>query len=288
MIFDINGAKVEFNEKKHNYNLIRREFKFFANNSKNDFNENMINTTINLNELLEKSLKLYNEYLELGLRKSIESIIEYKLITIDKNTFKNEYCTKYLTFERILNNKIKNLNQKGKKHNFLTYDSINKLIFEISELLYNDCFKIHCAVVDALLENNIDKISRPITDDDIKISNSLFNNYKDGFIHKIDEHEVVSKMIYKNPYNLEMYEYLVKEDGDFNREIERLVNYLGYEIKDYKELLIDNYIENIINEENFDKEIDKEKVSKYAKYIGCENSEIYVTRIDAIYTFQDA
>ena len=35
-------------------------------------------------------------------------------------------------------------------------------------------------------------------------------------------------------------------------------------------------------------EIAKEKVKKYAKYIGCENSSIYIARIDAIHTFENA
>ena len=32
----------------------------------------------------------------------------------------------------------------------------------------------------------------------------------------------------------------------------------------------------------------KEKVKKYAKYIGCDNASLYITRIDAIHTFENA
>ena len=37
-----------------------------------------------------------------------------------------------------------------------------------------------------------------------------------------------------------------------------------------------------------DIEMAKEKVRKYAKYIGCTNENIFTTRIDAIYTFENA
>ena len=46
-----------------------------------------------------------------------------------------------------------------------------------------------------------------------------------------------------NPYRKEVYEYLVKEDGDFGGEIERLTKYLGYDIRPYKEYLMDMYVQ---------------------------------------------
>src|SRR5699024_8740090 len=108
-----------------------------------------------------------------------------------------------------------------------------------------------------------------LTDENIKVSNALFNNYKDGFINKSLNYDVVNKIITLNPYRLDVYKYLIKEDGDFNRQIESLINYLGYEISDYKKELMNNYIDTLENSD--DLEIDKEKVKKYSRYIGCEN-----------------
>ncbi len=54
---------------------------------------------------------------------------------------------------------------------------------------------------------------------------------------------VVNQIITLNPYRMDVYEYLVKEDGDFNREIERLADYLGYDLKPYKNQLMDEYID---------------------------------------------
>lgn len=288
MEFDINGAKVEFDEKKHNYNMIRREFKFMAIKFKNEFCNNLYDSTLNLNELYDNSLDFYKSYLEFAIKKGVETLVNFKLITIDKNTFYKKYCEKYLNFERFTNNKIKLSKPKGKKNNYLTYEAFNILTDELSNFLYNDCFNIHIAVIDALLENNISNVSSPISEEDINLADALFNNYKDGFIHKIDENDVVSRIISTNPYRIDIYEYFIKEDGDFNKEIERLVNYLGYEIKEYKTNLMDSYINDLISQDNCDVEFDKEKVEKYAKYIGCDNEGIYTTRVEAIYTFQNS
>ena len=123
----------------------------------------------------------------------------------------------------------------------------------------------------------------------IRQANALFNNYKDGFIGKADECKVVKQIISLNPYRQDIYEFFIKEDGDFSEEIERLTDYLGYDIKEYKATLMDIYIKQLI-ESNcvIDIESSKEKVKKYAKYIGCKDDSIYITRIDAIYTFENA
>ncbi len=287
MIFDINGALVEFDENKDNYNKVRKDFKFLAKSLEDKFCENLFDTTLNINILSKNSIDLYNKYIDICVRKGVETLIDFKLISIDKNTFKEQYCLKYLNFERFLNNKVKQAIPKGKKNKYLTYKSLNSLVVEFSKYLYDDCFNVHKAVIDSLLSNGVKNISSPISCDDINLSNALFNNYKDGFIHKIDEVKVVSQIISTNPYRIDVYEYLIKEDGDFNKEIEKLVNYLGYDVKEYKENLMDIYIKNIIEQDNCDVEFDKEKVEKYAKYIGCDNESIYTTRIEAIYTFQN-
>ena len=91
-----------------------------------------------------------------------------------------------------------------------------------------------------------------------------------------------------NPYRSDVYEYLIKEDGDFSGEIERLALYLGFDLSEYKGTLMDKYIKELIDMGIGDIETAKEKVKKYAKYIGCKNDSIYITRLDAIYTFENA
>ena len=163
-----------------------------------------------------------------------------------------------------------------------------KYIETLSEYIYEDCFKIHYAVIDALLDNGVDIVSKYIDEEQVVKSNALFNNYKDGFIDKTNECFVIKQIISLNPYRQDIYEFFIKEDGDFNKEIDRLTKFLGYDISKYKEHLMDIYVEHIVNDLSYEVEIEKERVEKYAKYIGCENPNIYTTRVEALYMFQNA
>ena len=202
--------------------------------------------------------------------------------------FKECYCEKYLNFQRMFNNTIKQTKTKSKKNNYLTKASIKPLIENLSQYIYKDCFNIHYAVIDALIQNDIKIVEKSINEENIRKSNALFNNYKDGFINRVDEGMVIKQIITLNPYREEFYKYLIKEDGDFSQEIERLANFLGYDVEPYKDKLMDKYINNCLENDDKDIEFIKEKVRKYAKYIGSKYEEIYITRIDAIHMFENA
>ena len=235
----------------------------------------------------ENSLEISLNYIENSIKKGVETIVGYNLITIDINTFKETYCVKYLNYQRMFNNLIKQTKTKSKKNNYMTKASLKPLIETLSQYIYNDCFNIHNAVIDALIQNGIDIVSSKIDEENIKKSNALFNNYKDGFISRVDGTMVVNQIITLNPYRMDIYEYLVNEDGDFNKEIEKLSTYLGYDIKPFKSKLMDEYINDCL-ENDTDIDFVKEKVVKYARYIGSSNEDIYLTRIDAIQMFENA
>ena len=284
--FDINGAIVEFDEKMDNYNSIRKTFKNQAEeNSENGKNYCLENLST-LKDLSEKSLEIGINYIENSIKTGVETLVGYKLITIDRNTFKESYCKKYLDYQRLFNNTIKQTKTKSKKNNYMTKSSLKPLIENLSQYIYNDCFNIHNAVIDALIENNIE-VSSKIELENIKKSNALFNNYKDGFINKVDGTMVIKQLITLNPYRSDVYEYLIKEEGDFNKEIERLAEYLGYDLKPYKCKLMDEYIDECLKS-NLDIDEMKEKIIKYTKYVGSLNEAIYLTRIDAIQMFENA
>ncbi|MDB8791967.1 kinase [Romboutsia sp. 1001216sp1] len=282
--FDINGAVVEFDEKMDNYNKIRRLFKLYAIEVSESFYNEGIKHIQNINNLQGYCKNDGFKHIEEGLKKAIETIISFDVITIDIDVFKKSYCEKYLNYERMCNNLFKS---KGKRNNFKNNEAKSTLE-SLSHHLYNDCFNIHMAVVDALVENKVDNIGFFIDEESKQKSNALFNNYKDGFITRLDEAQIVKQIIHLNPYREEVYKFLIKEDGDFNKEIERLTIYLGYDISDYKDYLMDNYVKKLLKEHSYNLEIDKEKIEKYAKYVGCTNSSIYTARIDAIYTFENA
>lgn len=287
--FDINGAIIEFNEKMDNYNKVRKLFKLYAIEVSKKFYNICLENYQSTKNFQEYSLSEGLRFREEGLRKAIETIIGFDVITIDIDIFKSIYCEKYFNYERFSNNLMRNkLNNKNRKNIIIKNEELKSIFKKLSEYLYYDCFNIHLGVIDALLKNNVDNIDIYIDEDSKQKSNALFNNYKDGFIVKLDESRVVKQIIHLNPYRKDVYEFLIREDGDFNKEIEKLTDYLGYDIKDYKSHLMNEYVKDLLNDNNSDVNTDKEKIEKYAKYIGYTDCSIYKARIDAIYTFANA
>ncbi len=286
--FDINGSIIKFDAKRDNYNTIRNNFKEHATQASKLFKDYCLDNISSNRHLNEKHLEYGKSLINDVIRKGVETIVGYNIITIDFDLFKDIYCKKYLDFERLYNNTSRDLsNNKVKKSNIKYFD-IKPVFSKLADYIYDDCFTIHLAVLDALIENGVTDVNSYIDEKSIRQSSALFNNYKDGFISKMDCCKVVQKIIMANPYRREVYEYLIKEDGDFSCEVEGLANYLGFDMKDYKAYLMDLYIKELIANAIGDIDIAKEKVKKYAKYIGCKNDNIFTTRIDAIYTFENA
>ncbi|MPM58369.1 hypothetical protein SDC9_105200 [bioreactor metagenome] len=286
--FDINGARIKFDEKRDQYNTIRKNFKLYGEECSKQFMDYCLDSVTNTRHISEKHLEYGQNLIYEVIRKGVETLVGYNIITIDFNLFKELYCNKYLDFERLFNNVTRDLsNSRNKKNNIKIFD-IKPIISKLCEYLYEDCFSIHLAILDALLDNGVTEVNSYIDQKSIRQSNALFNNYKDGFISKLDGCKVVQKIIMSNPYRKEVYEYLIKEDGDFSGEIESLASYLGFDLKEYKGFLMDMYIKELMDRGVSDIDTAKEKVKKYAKYIGCKNDSIFITRIDAIYTFENA
>lgn len=286
--FDINGAIIRFDEKRDKYNSIRKNFKLHGKESSKQFMDYCLSNVTNTRHISDKCLEYGQNLINDVIRKGVETLVEYNIITIDFKLFKEIYCNKYLDFERLFNNVTRDLsNSRNKKNNIKLFD-IKPIISKLSDYLYEDCFSVHLAVLDALIDNNVTEVNSYIDSKSIRQSSALFNNYKDGFISKLDGCKVVQKIIMSNPYRKEVYEFLIKEDGDFSCEIENLALYLGFDLKEYKGSLMDMYIKELMDRGVADIEMAKEKVRKYAKYIGCKNDSIFITRIDAIYTFENA
>ena len=288
IVFDINGAMVKFDEKRDNYNTIRKIFLEYARKARKEFQEYCDENLTTFRQLNDKYLVFCERLIDEGIKKGVEILVSYNVIVVDFNIFKEKYCEKYFDFKLIFNNFLKEKDAIKNKKNVSRLFDIKPSIDKLSRSIYRDCFNIHMAVIDALLEYNVKDVESYIDIESIKQANALFNNYKDGFISKPDSARIVQKIIMANPYRKDVYEYLIKEDGDFGGEIERLTKYLGYDIRPFKDYLMDVYIQELVQGDITNLELSKEKVSKYAKYIGCDNASLYITRIDAIHTFENA
>lgn len=286
--FDINGAIIKFDEQRDNYNTIRKIFLEYARKARKEFQEYCDENLTTFRQLNDKYLVFCERLIDEGIKKGVEILVSYNVIVVDFNIFKEKYCEKYFDFKLIFNNFLKEKDAIKNKKNVSRLFDIKPSIDKLSRSIYRDCFNIHMAVIDALLEYNVKDVESYIDIESIKQANALFNNYKDGFISKPDSARIVQKIIMANPYRKDVYEYLIKEDGDFGGEIERLTKYLGYDIRPFKDYLMDVYIQELVQGDITNLELSKEKVSKYAKYIGCGNASLYITRIDAIHTFENA
>ena len=94
--FDINVDIVEFDEKTDNYNSIRKSFKNQAEYARDNFKNYCLDNILTLKDLSEKSLEIGMYNIESTIKKGVETLVGYNLITIDINTFKECYCEKYL------------------------------------------------------------------------------------------------------------------------------------------------------------------------------------------------
>ena len=267
---------------------IRKIFLEYARKARKEFQEYCDENLTTFRQLNDKYLVFCERLIDEGIKKGVEILVSYNVIVVDFNIFKEKYCEKYFDFKLIFNNFLKEKDAIKNKKNVSRLFDIKPSIDKLSRSIYRDCFNIHMAVIDALLEYNVKDVESYIDIESIKQANALFNNYKDGFISKPDSARIVQKIIMANPYRKDVYEYLIKEDGDFGGEIERLTKYLGYDIRPFKDYLMDVYIQELVQGDITNLELSKEKVSKYAKYIGCDNASLYITRIDAIHTFENA
>ncbi|MCU9812741.1 hypothetical protein [Paraclostridium sp. AKS81] len=104
--FDINGALIKFPEEKVRYNSIRKEFLNQATEYKCKLKKELSKdyTSKDINEV---GVKLYEEYIDNCIKKGVEIVVNYEIITIDTNLFKKNYCLKYLTYSK----KSKNLSK---------------------------------------------------------------------------------------------------------------------------------------------------------------------------------
>ena len=245
--FDINGAIIKFDEQRDNYNTIRKIFLEYARKARKEFQEYCDENLTTFRQLNDKYLVFCERLIDEGIKKGVEILVSYNVIVVDFNIFKEKYCEKYFDFKLIFNNFLKEKDAIKNKKNVSRLFDIKPSIDKLSRSIYRDCFNIHMAVIDALLEYNVKDVESYIDIESIKQANALFNNYKDGFISKPDSARIVQKIIMANPYRKDVYEYLIKEDGDFGGEIERLTKYLGYDIRPFKDYLMDEYIRNMQN-----------------------------------------
>ncbi|MDR1774049.1 MAG: hypothetical protein LBR30_04195 [Clostridioides sp.] len=204
----------------------------------------------------------------------------------DIENYKIEYCEKKMNdIEKYKNEIKKNILQMKNYEKDPRKEQLKVYIETLSEFLYEEFFEIHYFVIDVLKSNGIISVGSVISDEDIKMAEALFNNYKSGLINKANESLAIKQIIELNPYIEDLYKFLIEEEGDFFLEIERLTEFLGYDIKIFKEELMSKYTDYLLVN-NIDKTDDK--IEKYAKFIGYKDFALFIRRIETIKEYRNA
>ncbi|MDR0880896.1 MAG: kinase [Clostridioides sp.] len=292
-VFDINGAIIKFDSQMENYNGVRKMFEIRAREAKMDFVRECMKSYNSVKQIADKAYSLAEKYIEPAFKLGVEEIVEFEVMTIDVYTFKSRYCDKYIDSKRLFSNYNKRyLTQNKGKNNYCQNSiDIKSVASVFGEYVYEDFFRIHLAVIDALIDNGVFRVKPNIDEETIAKSNAIYNNYRDGFIKKTDEPTVIKQIIELNPYREDLYKFLIEENGDLFMEIEGLTDYLGIPIAWYKEELMDKYVDELLAErqkknDSYGKMV--EKIEKYARYIGFRDSNIYLAKLEAACEFANA
>lgn len=253
MDFKIMNEKVWFSDEFIKLNKLRNEFLKKAFNSVDEVIEKYKQTFISDEKTFDEVENFGEETLQKYLSEAINILKEYGVDNIDSESFlERYYCEKHYNIPNIFNEEEKKyspyeLNIKSD----LVCSSINtklsSVIFESSEdnktlykLVYSiaeSVFNIHFAIIDALYDNGVKIVARYSDTSDIEKTNVLFEN----IVSKEDKKTILGlkELIEINPYNEELYKFLLQKYGDEKNEIESLGEFLGYNnIKAYKETLI--------------------------------------------------
>ena len=101
IVFDINGAMVKFDEKRDNYNTIRKTFLEYAQDASEEFKKYCSENLTTLRRLNDKYLVFAENLIDDAVKKGVEILVSYNVIVVDFNIFKEKYCEKYFDFKLI-------------------------------------------------------------------------------------------------------------------------------------------------------------------------------------------
>lgn len=263
MIFNLESYKVNFDEKFITYNELRGEYFKISEEVCEKFIEDYEMNCNNIEEVNSKALIIGYDCLEIAINKAIKKLINNNLITVDKEIFMNKYCYKFITlkedFEEI-NSKYNNFNMKN----------------ILANSVKNNCFCIHFAIIEALTDNGINTYEMYATHEMKEKSKALLNNLKTGFIPRENNALVIEDIIKNNPYNVDVYLYLLDKCGNKNNEIVKVTEFLGIDVKPYISKLIDNYFINVEKSTEEETFIAIENFKEYAKSLSYTDISKYL------------
>ncbi len=151
----------------------------------------------------------------------------------------------------------------------------NKSVLEkLATSIYNNVYEIHYALVDALIDNGVE-IETYVSDESYKKSRTLMNNLKTGLIPQDKEERLIKNIIYSDPYNEEIYLYLLVKYGDENRSIHEICAFLSLDIQDDIKLILKKYYDSLPKHDENTTKGSVIAFEQYAQKLGIQNISSY-------------
>lgn len=98
----------------------------------------------------------------------------------------------------------------------------------------------------------------------------LLDNIENGIVQEGDIDKVLHQVILQYPYIPDVYHHILDLYGDESKEVERLANYVGVNIHNYKEELAQEFLDELpIDDEDAALEA-KEKLVEHCSYLGLD------------------
>lgn len=148
----------------------------------------------------------------------------------------------------------------------------------LSVTLGRTVFNIHLLLVQYLIEEGyaVDFIS----DEDIKTAEAIIENIKDREVTEEKAKEIFLQTLKLNPYEEEIYFYIIKQCGDEQKEVEAIADFFEVDIKEYKYSILEKLYDSF----KFDnKEMaikNKEILMNEMKWLGYEEFNKFSQDID--------
>lgn len=176
-------------------------------------------------------------------------------------------------------NMVTSVGMNSKKEKLFTDSST---MDDLAQGIMSNIFQIHYAVVDALIDNDNNFVARYPDEKNIEMSKALLNNLKTGLIPKEKQEEIIRNSVYNNPYNEEIYLYLLKAFGDANRGVEYITEFLNLNIEEEINGLIEEYFNGLPKDTEEVTFKSLEEFKKFAESINVEDISKYLDEFEKI------
>ncbi|GEM_PF-2414470 len=179
----------------------------------------------------------------------------------------------------IAGNMITSVSVSSKKDKlFANQSTMEDLALGVME----NIFAIHYAIIDALRENGNNTINQYVTDSNEEMSKSLLNNLKTGHIPKEKEEEIIKNIIHNNPYNEEVYLFLLKKYGDKNHGIDEITAFLHINIDNEKNNIVEEYYSSLSKDTEEETLESLEEFKEFADNMNLEDISKYLNDFETI------